>query len=322
MTKPEVEQQVIAIVRTILHGREASLPLDTPIADLGMDSLATVEFVVAVENSFGAEIPEQLWTQPRLTLGHFVEHLVGTKSTRRRAVLAEKTLALPANASRAEKFRAVLNTMGLVDGLAWGIRKGIHHASALVYEQYSLLLLERDLDTLSAEADVTSPDLTINDLSEKDLEVICSLWPIHYVQKKRKHIQSRFSSGQICLGAWSGTELVGVDWITGTGIEDPETGLSLVLRDGTSFGADLYEKYPGRRIGQTLLALSLRRSKEEGYRRQVTYVRSDNIQMLSTAIQSFQFVTIGEITTRRMLRIPISSWRVGERLGNTKELML
>lgn len=55
-----IEQKVVAIVAEQLGVEEASIKLESSFQDdLGADSLDTVELVMALEEAFGCEIPDE-----------------------------------------------------------------------------------------------------------------------------------------------------------------------------------------------------------------------------------------------------------------------
>ena len=58
MTRGEIEQKVIAIIHDQKTIPDEALAPDTPLADLGIDSLDALSILFAVEESFGITVPD------------------------------------------------------------------------------------------------------------------------------------------------------------------------------------------------------------------------------------------------------------------------
>jgi acyl carrier protein len=54
----------VVLERIVLAGREGDLPSDAPLGEegLGLDSLALVRFLTAVEQELGVEVPYEVWS--------------------------------------------------------------------------------------------------------------------------------------------------------------------------------------------------------------------------------------------------------------------
>ena len=69
MTPVDVQERLAQALRAgALSGSERHLPLDDPLgeAGLGLDSLALVQFLVAVEREFGIRVPVDVWARADL----------------------------------------------------------------------------------------------------------------------------------------------------------------------------------------------------------------------------------------------------------------
>ena len=89
-----IEQQVKKVVAEQLSINEADIKDDSAfIADLGADSLDTVELVMALEDNFGIEIPDEQQEKIQ-TVQDAIDFLIN-KSTSRRVECEE--LSLPAS---------------------------------------------------------------------------------------------------------------------------------------------------------------------------------------------------------------------------------
>jgi GNAT superfamily N-acetyltransferase len=133
------------------------------------------------------------------------------------------------------------------------------------------------------------------------------------------------ASGHTCYAAWLGDEIVGYDWIWEKGFYCRYTGLRLDWPSDTCYAGELWEhdRYRGKGIGLALLAFSLGEVKKKGYARQVFWVASTNLLMLSASMQLFNFEIIGSI--RRWGTLPplsFSTWKTDEHAGHGGTLIL
>ena len=58
MTRDEIAQKLIEIVRQEKQLSDDQLPLDTPLADAGIDSLDSLTILFAIEENFHISIPD------------------------------------------------------------------------------------------------------------------------------------------------------------------------------------------------------------------------------------------------------------------------
>ena len=72
MTEPALAERIIDVLRqSALHGSRRPISLDQPLgADgIGLNSLGLLEFTLALEESFGVRLPDEVWSGgKRLTL--------------------------------------------------------------------------------------------------------------------------------------------------------------------------------------------------------------------------------------------------------------
>ena len=75
--RQDISNKIERLLRkTALRGSDRPIPWDRPVGGggLGLDSLALVEFVIAVEKEFGVEVPDSMWKNlPEITPGWFVD---------------------------------------------------------------------------------------------------------------------------------------------------------------------------------------------------------------------------------------------------------
>lgn len=328
MTGEEVRNEVLRILRLcVLGGSTREIAMDEPMGaqGLGLDSLALVEFVAAVEKSFQVEIPDSIWTdRGALSPADFVKLILELQphsiapaegnSTRRSNEYA-------ANRSYFQKARAELRYRGILPGGWW---LGTQAASYIVERLYAREAHYILMKELTPEAMVTeiSPALTFRELHKNDVALLGDLWPPHRRSKMVKLFQKRLEAGFICLSAWSGTEIVGIDFLSGSGDTDPDTGLTIKMLPGTCYALDLYEKYRGQGIGFALLGYSLKEAQRRGFKRQVTFVRTNNERMLAASMQLHGFTKIGEVDTRRIFRKSFSEWKLKTTSGKEAYIQL
>ncbi len=84
MNRKEVEYKVVSTLKSsALLGSDRDVPLQAPLMDLGLglDSLAVVEFVVALEKEFQIQIPDSIWDEKgQVTLNFFVDLIMELKA--------------------------------------------------------------------------------------------------------------------------------------------------------------------------------------------------------------------------------------------------
>ncbi len=83
MNPDEISSEVVRILRhSALAGSQREIQLDEPLGEqgLGLDSLPLLEFVLALEKSFGIDLPDAIWARrQQLTLRHFVNFIVESR---------------------------------------------------------------------------------------------------------------------------------------------------------------------------------------------------------------------------------------------------
>jgi acyl carrier protein/GNAT superfamily N-acetyltransferase len=330
VTHPPIEQEVIQILRqTSLAGSDREINMQDPIGDLGLglDSLALVEFVTALEKRFQMEMPDDIWSEKgQLTVQHFVEAVaVSAPSAIPAEPLAspgpglDRKTEAPATLGRASGGPQVsqprMSKRPLGD-LPRRIRRFCHQQ-----EHFMILAFEPSPEPLPAY--VSPLSLTLREATPADADALQTYWrsfPYETVDQERMTMalfQERLTAGSCCLTAWHEDRIVGMDWLFSKGYRCPYTGLEITWPRDVCYGGELYEHedYHGKGVGLALLAFSLAETSRKGLRRQVTLVSAKNIKMLGASIQYLGLKVIGEIHTTRFLRHPFSTWRVSGRSG-------
>ncbi|MEO8462856.1 MAG: acyl carrier protein [Chloroflexota bacterium] len=81
MSQEAIQHEVLRVLREdVLLGSDRAVDLDAPLGPgVGLDSLALMEFLGALEGAFEVEFPETLWSdRSDFTLRRLIEYLVVT----------------------------------------------------------------------------------------------------------------------------------------------------------------------------------------------------------------------------------------------------
>ncbi len=337
MNRTDVEREVAEVLRrSSLSGSDRKIALDNAMGaqGLGLDSLALVEFVTAVENRFQIELPDEVWTErDKLSIRYCVDLIMSLGQEVLRPIADyelrqgwQTTIGL----SWTEKASSAFREFGTLRALAWIVgRVGLHIADWFYLRQKNYILTaavrEREIPRHAP-----SMDLDLRAVSRDDsvaFDEFCASIVYRTVTDERMNTQTfheRLDAGYVCLGAWHDNRIVGIDWLTDEGYSCPSTGLDLHWSSESCFAMELYEHpaFLGKGVGLALIGYSLVVAKERGYREQVTMVLARNVRMLSAAVQLFGFERVGEIETTRILFKPFSKWDVGGQSGWGGRVML
>lgn len=82
MSRDTIEREVAGLLKEqILLDSDREVAFDLPLGPgVGLDSLGLMEFLAALEDRFGIEFPDSLWTNRRqFTLGRLVDYLDATQ---------------------------------------------------------------------------------------------------------------------------------------------------------------------------------------------------------------------------------------------------
>lgn len=276
---------------------------------LGLDSLALVKFMTAVENHFAVELPEETWIDRQaLTLTRLeeiIEEAAGSVAAKESIEIASAEPVKTAGALRRAK-------------------QILRLAAGLVYRNTTFHILVYDLKRPSGHNHEPAAAVNFRTAGPDDLNEAVAMWPNRKRRRKHRTFASRVAAGYACYVAEIAGKIAAIDWVTAT--EDRERNLGLVIRPrpGSCYGLDLYEHpdWEEKGIGLALLLYCLRQSAAQGYQRQYTIVQSSNRKMLVTSIQLIGFVSAGKIRARRVLGFPLPTWRVDGAVGRGRELIL
>jgi GNAT superfamily N-acetyltransferase/acyl carrier protein len=306
-----VAEDVVADVTHVV--REASgagamrdLPAEEPLSALGLDSLAIVNAVAAVEARFARELPDALWEDRRgISIASLAAAVAGAGEEQAlgRAVIDAAPGDQP-GVSRVERLFLQLEACGPGGRVAAGaLHRGVIAAHWLRANQPCVVLtreLEGDLPVVPMPDGVTiAPYDGIRD------EPLAGIWTATQAGRMRAHLRRRMAAGMHCLAAWEAERIVAYDLLGPSGAEDVTTS------PGTCFGLNLHERREsrGRGIGLALLAASLPYTRDLGFSRQATIVLERNRPMIAAATQLLGFTVCGRADRSELLGRVRWSWQ-------------
>jgi acyl carrier protein/GNAT superfamily N-acetyltransferase len=326
MNALKIEAEVTSTLRDdVLGGSDRELDPSVPMGELGLglDSLALVEFVTALENQYGIQFPEEFWVERgQLTLKHFIDVIVESSLAPQAPSRATKAAAAPdlqVNGKPQTKVEAVASVIaeeGWLRGLYWTFRKLLGRIYRVEQKRFILAF-----DITANNIPVNVPDIDVEfriaDINDEKL-----LSKIEVVQHDKvmstKLFRERLDSGFICLVACHNEQIIGVDWISDRGHEEYVTnGLEFEMEAESCYALELYEdkRFMGKGVGLALLSYSLAVCKERGYTRQITWVAADNAHMLISSVQLLGARKIGEFQVRRIFNRPYPRWTIEGKEG-------
>jgi len=315
------EREIARIVRTeLLLGSEREIPLDVPLGELGLglDSLALVNLLTAIEASFGVELSDEIWT----TRGPLsVEDLADiVRSTPRgpSGVLAgdpEPHLLQ----SRMERLEHRLQRRGAAGRAAWAAVRAAAPMQRFLFTRTRHVLLERRLDEGSWSDLAPPPGIELRTLAPEERPDLADLWPPVHARRMSRTFEKEVAGGAIALVACEGPRVVALDLVSRSG------GLDVDVESRRScFGYFLAEARAarGRGIGLALTAYSFAVARERGWIRQFTHVWEGNSAMLAAATQLLGFRIVGHARRVHVAGITRWSWELGENEGRGPRLVL
>ena len=293
MNREDVEREIVSIVRDgLLFGSQRPIPPDAPLGErLGLDSLALVGLVTAVEQRFGVELPDDIWASPRpLSVRDLSEIVVRAPSVGRPRPPAFF------GRGRMERFHRALAEGGRLRRAAWlGLRLA-ERGKDFLFAHGRHFVLERRLDRGELPTVPAPPEIVLRPYLPEDEARLTGLWPAPAERHGRRSLARWLREGALALVAAEGNRIVALDLLSATG----EDGVRIAPAREACYGWSLLEApdVGGRQIGLALLAYSLRVARERGFRAELTYVEAENAPMLGAATQLLGFRVIG--TARRL----------------------
>jgi len=308
----EVVAEVARIVREASGiGDSRVLTAEEPLAALGLDSLAIVNVVAAVEATYGRELPDALWDDRRgisiAALAAAIAESGGDLAIVRSAPVM--SAAEQPGVSRSERLFLQLEQRGPGGRAAAGALHRSVIAAHWLHAERPCVILARDLDGELPEIPVPA-GVTIAPYDGLSDAPLAGIWTRTQAGRMRAHLRRRMETGIVCLAAWEGERIVAYDLLGPEGAEDVTTS------PGTCFGLNLFERREarGRGIGLALLAASLPYTRDLGFSRQATIVLERNRPMIAAATQLLGFAVRGRAQRSELLGRVHWSW---QRHGST-----
>jgi acyl carrier protein/GNAT superfamily N-acetyltransferase len=322
VTPEATRQEILRIVREeLLFGSERSIPLDAPLGDLGvgLDSLALVRLLTAVEATFGIDVPDDVWTaRGPLSVDDLAEIVGG--APKREAALPPPAAEGPVLRGRMERVEHALAGGGPARRAAWGAVRLLAPVKHFAFAHSRNLVLERRLDDDAGLPQIEPPpEVVVRPYAAGDEGGLAGLWPSFTQRHGRSYLRRSLRKGVIVLVAAEEKRIVALDLLSPAGEEEVE-----IASGDACYGYWLAEAPAarGRGIGLSLLAYSLRFARERGFRTQLTYVADTDTLMLAAATQLLGFRSIGTARRLRVLGLTGWSWDVDGRRRRGRRLVL
>ena len=315
------EREIARIVRSeLLLGSDRELPLDRPLGELGLglDSLALVTLLTAIESSFGVELSDEIWTaREPLSIEDLAEIVRNTP--RGSAEASARDRDLPLLQSRMERLEQRLQGRGAAGRAAWAAVRAAAPLQRFLFARTRHLLLERRLDENSVLDIAPPPGVELRTLAPDERPDLTDLWPPVHARRMQRAFDKEVAEGAIALVASEGPRVVALDLVSRDG------GLDVDVKSTRScFGYFLTEARAarGRGIGLALTAYSFAVARERGWVRQFTHVWEGNGPMLAASTQLLGFRVVGDARRTHVAGITRWSWQLGETQGHGPRLVL
>ena len=321
MTPEATRQVILRIVREeLLFGSERSIPVDAPLGELGvgLDSLALVRLLTAVEATFGIDVPDDVWTaRGPLSVDDLAE--VVAAAPKREAAVPPPAEEGPILRGRMERVEHALAGGGPGRRAAWAAVRVLAPVKQFAFAHSRNLVLERRLDDSELPEIEPPPGVVVRPYAAGDEGGLAGLWPSFTERHGRSYLRRSLRKGVIVLVAAEEKRIVALDLLSPAGEEEVQ-----IARGDACYGYWLAEAPAarGRGIGLSLLAYSLRFARERGFRTQLTYVADTDTLMLAAATQLLGFRSMGTARRLRVLGLTGWSWEVDGRRRRGRRLVL
>lgn len=315
------EREIARIVRDeLLLGSERPIPLDQPLGELGvgLDSLGLVNLLTAVENEFGVELSDEIWTERGpLSVNELAEIVRSARASS--APVREADRDSPVLHGRLEQLEERLRSRGAAGRAAWAAIRAAAPAKRFLYMRTRHLVLERSLDDPAPATPAPVTHIELRTLAPGEKPDLSELWtPVHARLMSRRFEQA-VDDGAVPLVACEEGRVIALDVISDSGYLDVE-----VRSPGACFAFLLTEARAarGRGIGLALVAYSFAVARELGFRSQLTHVWDGNTAMLAAATQLLGFGISGSARRTQVAGVARWTWDVAGTEGSGRRLVL
>jgi acyl carrier protein len=315
------EREIARIVRDeLLLGSERPIPFDQPLGELGvgLDSLGLVNLLTAVENEFGVELSDDIWTERGpLSVNELADVVRSTTASAAPAQPAAQ--GSPLLHGRLEQLEEKLQHRGAGGRAAWGAIRAVAPVKRFLYSRTRHLVLERDLEDPAPATPAPLTQIELRTLAPGEKPDLSELWPRVHARPMARRFEQAVDEGAVPLVACEAGRVIALDVISDRGYLDMD-----VRSPGTCFAFLLTEARParGRGIGLALVAYSFVVARELGFRKQLTHVWDDNRAMLAASTQLLGFRIIGSARRTQVAGIARWTWDVAGTKGSGRRLVL
>lgn len=321
MSQEAAQQQIVRILREdVLLGSEREIALDAPLGEqgLGLDSLALVKLLTAVESTFGVDLPDDIWVARGPLSIVDLAQLVA-EAPKGEAQAPSEVGAPSVIRGRMERAEHAFAGGNLAQRAVWNALRMLAPVKQFLAGYSRNLVLERRVDDIAKAPIESPPGLDLRRYEPGDEGRLEGLWPAFAERHGRRFLAQAVRDGAIALVATEGSRIVALDLLSATGEEEVE-----VEQPDACFGYWLTEAPTarGRGIGLALVAYSLLVARESGFRAQLTWVAEDNTAMLAAATQLLGFRSVGTASRLRLFGLTRWSWDVHGRRGRGRRLVL
>ena len=231
-------EELLAEVARIVRASTAvdstrELPAEEPLVALGLDSLALVNAVAAVEAAFGSELPDALWEDRRgVSLASLAAAVASVAPSLPPVAVAAAPVSAPAEQpgnSRVEPLFLRLEASGPAGRAAAGALQRAVILAQWARARHGCVVLARDLTgelpDLPLPAGVTvAPYDGVSDAP------LAGMWSSTQAARSLAHLRKGIDAGAHCLAAWENGRIVAFDMLARSGGDD------VTVSPGTCFG--------------------------------------------------------------------------------------
>lgn len=304
------EQEIARIIRyELLLGSEREISFDQPLGELGigLDSLALVNLLTAVEAAFGVELSDDIWTaRGPLSVNDLADIVRRTPQTPAPTVSTGGDLTVLQG--RMEKLEHALRRRGAAGRAVWAAVRVAAPVRRFLFSRTRHLLLERRLDDGTQAELAPPPGIELRSLVPGERPDVSDLWAPVHARRGARVVEQALEDGAIAMVACEESRVVALDLVSASGDEEVE-----VVSPGVCYGFFLTEAPTarGRGIGLALADYSFVLSRERGFRAQFTHVWEGNTAMLAAATQLLGFRIVGTARRTHVAGITRWSWQIG-----------
>jgi acyl carrier protein/GNAT superfamily N-acetyltransferase len=318
MTVGAVEDQLQNIIRSdLLVGPSRELPLNDPLSELGLDSLALVSFLTYVEATFGVALPDDAWiAREPLTLAN-IAALVRAAGGQQAA--AQPTDAAPPDLStRSERVERALSRYGPPGRMLLSLLPYTRRFRRFVFARASTVVVERLLENAELPEPTPPPGVELRPYAYGD--DLSGLWSRIGEESGRAALAHALAHGAVALAAADGDRIVALVLLSAEGADD----VRVTVSQGASYSyrLDVARAVRGSGVGAALLAYSLGVARDQGFRALIAWVHENNRPMLVTTTHALGFRPVGAAVRTTVIGRTRWSWYLRGRRGSGPVLLL